>query len=60
MYCGDSEILSIKHTELSQSQFAEGAVDAAQWIIGKEPKLYSMEDVILSKLNNFGIFYNLI
>lgn len=51
MYCGDSEILSIKHTELSQSQFAEGAVDAAKWIIGKEPKLYSMEDVILSKLN---------
>lgn len=46
LYCGENEILSISHTELSPNQFAKGAYDAAQWLLNKNPGMYSMDDYI--------------
>lgn len=49
MYCGENEIISIKHTSISKNQFAEGAVLAANWIKDKPAGLYTMEDVLFKK-----------
>ena len=42
------EIVEIKHTSLDRSIFAQGALEAARWIINKSPGLYSMEDIYSS------------
>lgn len=52
VYCGENEILSISHTELSHNQFAKGAKEAAYWLLDKKPGLYTMENLIYEKLNN--------
>lgn len=52
LYCGENEILTISHTELSANQFAKGAYDAALWLLTKSTGLYSMEEYIADKLNN--------
>lgn len=46
MFLGGGEVLSIKHTALSKQVFAEGAVRAAQFLSGKGPGLYNMQDII--------------
>ena len=46
LYCGENEILTISHTELSANQFAKGAYDAALWLLTKSTGLYSMEEYI--------------
>lgn len=51
LYCGENEILSISHTELSPNQFAKGAYNASEWLLTKEAGLYSMEEYIKDKLN---------
>ncbi len=45
---GKGEIVEIKHTSLDRSIFAQGALEAARWIINKSPGLYSMEDIYSS------------
>ena len=40
------EHLAITHRALDRSLFAEGALKAAAWVIGKNPRLYSMADVL--------------
>ena len=40
------EKLSLNHTAHSRDTFARGALRAAKWLIGKEPSLYSMADVL--------------
>lgn len=46
-FLGDGENISIKHTAESRSIFATGALKAAEFIIGKAPGLYSMDDYFL-------------
>lgn len=46
IFAGDNEVVTIGHKALSRDAFAEGAVYAASWIIGKKPGLYSMRDVL--------------
>jgi len=46
IFAGDNEIITIGHSALSRKAFAEGAVFAASWLIGKKPGLYSMRDVL--------------
>lgn len=46
IFAGRDEIIEIKHTALSRAIFAEGALRAAEFIIGKSPKLYSMKDLL--------------
>jgi 4-hydroxy-tetrahydrodipicolinate reductase len=43
------ERLEIKHQAHSRTAFASGAVRAADWVVGKEPGIYSMSDVLMSR-----------
>ncbi len=40
------EKITLNHTAHSRDTFARGALRAAQWLVGKEPTLYSMADVL--------------
>ena len=42
----DYETITIKHEAHSRTLFAEGAVAAADFIVGKEPGLYEMSSLI--------------
>ena len=48
MFIGEDEIVEIKHTALSRNIFAEGAIKAASYIIGKAAGMYDMTDYISS------------
>lgn len=45
-FFGEDEILEIKHTATSRMIFVNGALKAAQFLSGKKPGLYSMEDMM--------------
>jgi 4-hydroxy-tetrahydrodipicolinate reductase len=49
IFAGQGEVVQITHTALSRDVFAYGAVRAARFLVGKEPGLYSMKDVIASR-----------
>jgi 4-hydroxy-tetrahydrodipicolinate reductase len=46
IFSGPGERLELKHRAASREIFARGALRAAQWIVGKPPGLYSMQDVL--------------
>lgn len=46
MFAGTDEIIEIKHTALSRTILARGAVSAAGYILGKKPGIYNMDDCI--------------
>ena len=46
IYAGAGERLELTHKAASRETFANGALRAAQWVNGKEPGLYSMQDVL--------------
>ena len=46
IFSGPSERLELTHRAASREIFANGALRAAKWIIGKAPGLYSMQDVL--------------
>ncbi len=46
MYCGDDEIITLKHSASSKKIFALGAIKAARWLVGKPNGYYDMEDVL--------------
>ena len=43
---GEQEVITLSHSAGSRSVFASGAVTAAAFIVGKAPKMYSMEDIL--------------
>lgn len=45
-FTSPEETLEINHSAASRKLFARGAVTAARWIVGKEPGLYDMSDVL--------------
>ncbi len=45
-FFGTGERLEITHRATNRDTFASGAVRAAQWIVGKDPGLYDMHDVL--------------
>lgn len=45
-FFGNDEIITITHTALSKSIFAQGALKAAQFIKDKKPGLYTMYDML--------------
>lgn len=47
LFAGPGETLEITHRALTKDIFAKGALLAAGWLTGKEPGLYSMEDLLL-------------
>ncbi len=46
LFAGEDEVIEIRHTAYSRDVFAKGAVEAARYLAGKGPGLYSMSDVI--------------
>ena len=46
LFAGLGERIELRHQAHSRSTFAQGAVTAAKWLDGKEPGLYSMNDVL--------------
>lgn len=47
--CTGNQVLTLRHEALSREMLAEGAVDAARFILGKAPGLYGMEDLLGGK-----------
>ena len=45
-FAGEQEVITLSHSAGSRSVFASGALTAAAFIIGKEPQMYSMEDIL--------------
>lgn len=48
LFAGNDELIEIRHTALSRSVFANGAVKAAAFIASQKPGLYSMKDLVNS------------
>ena len=46
MYCGEDEVITLKHSAYSKKIFANGAIKAAKWLCDKGAGLYDMEDVL--------------
>lgn len=42
----ESQVLTLKHEARDRALFAEGALAAAEFLLGKEPGLYGMEDLL--------------
>lgn len=45
-FAGTGERIELTHRASDRLAFARGAVQAARWLIGKSPGLYSMQDVL--------------
>ena len=46
MYCGNDEVITLKHSAQSKKIFAIGAIKAARWLKDQKPGFYDMEDVL--------------
>lgn len=46
IFAGEDEVVEFKHTAYSKNVFAKGAIEAAKFLKGKEPGLYTMKEVI--------------
>lgn len=42
----DGEFLELNHTATARNTFSRGAIKVAKWIVGKEAKLYSINDAL--------------
>lgn len=45
-FAGKEEVLTLSHSARDRGLFAKGAVAAAQWVVGRAPGLYDMQDVL--------------
>ena len=45
-FIGNDDQIELTHRARNRSIFVNGAIEAAKWIIKKEPGLYSMKDVL--------------
>lgn len=49
IFAGTDEVIEIRHSATSRAVFGKGAIEAAKFLSGKGPGLYSMRDVIEAK-----------
>ena len=49
IYAGEDEVFEIKHEAHSKNIFVNGAIKAAEFLVGKPAGLYIMHDVLFSK-----------
>lgn len=49
IFAGKDEVVTFSHTAYSKAIFAKGAIQAAKFLAGSQPGLYTMSDVIQSK-----------
>lgn len=45
IYSNELEAIELKHSAYTKTNFAKGALDAAVWLMDKEPGYYTMEDL---------------
>lgn len=46
IFAGRDEVVTFSHTAYSKAIFAKGAIEAAKFLAGKKPGLYTMKDVV--------------
>lgn len=46
IFAGNDEVVKISHSAYSKQLFANGSVNAALFLVGKEPGFYSMQDLV--------------
>ena len=46
IFAGRDEVVTFSHTAYSKAIFGKGALEAARFLAGKAPGLYTMADVI--------------
>lgn len=46
IFAGSHERIELTHKSSNRGIYAHGAIHAAKWLVGKAPRLYSMQDVI--------------
>src|SRR6185295_7255250 len=46
VFANNGERIELTHKASSRETFANGALRAAQWVVGKAPGLYDMQDVL--------------
>ena len=50
LFCGPEEVVRLSHSAGSRGVFADGAIQAALYLQGREPGYYNMNDLIKEKL----------
>lgn len=50
-FTGDDEEVSFSHNTFNKAIYAKGALQCAEWVIGKKAKLYTMEDFFQDIVN---------
>lgn len=48
IFAGQDEVIKISHSAMSKQIFANGSLNAALFMAGKEPGMYSMKDIVAS------------
>lgn len=51
LFCGPEEVVRLSHSAGSRGVFADGAIQAALYLQGREPGYYNMNDLIKEKLS---------
>jgi 4-hydroxy-tetrahydrodipicolinate reductase len=51
-FAGAGERIELTHRASDRMAFARGAVQAARWLVGRPPGLYSMQDVLATSATN--------
>ncbi len=46
IFAGTDEVITLAHSAASKAVFANGAVNAAKFLVGKEPRIYDMTDLV--------------
>ena len=54
IFAGQDEVISFSHTAYSKAIFGKGALEAARFLKGRKPGLYTMADVIASAAKEDG------
>lgn len=49
LFCGNDEVIEIKHTAMSKKIFAKGALEAGKFLADKKAGLYTMKDIFGGK-----------
>jgi 4-hydroxy-tetrahydrodipicolinate reductase len=46
LFAGNGERIELIHRASDRRNFAQGAIQAVQWVLNRDPGLYSMRDVL--------------
>ena len=46
IFTANHETITLSHQAYDRGVFAEGAIKATKWLVGKKPGIYGMKDVL--------------